>query len=193
MTDEQRPTREGSWGINGYPQIVPGTGWAAQTVCRNMEPFYTATYHFQDDPLFEFRTVGDSPWFTKAQCETINAPHRKNFWRKEERTFALDPAAWSARETAWQLLRRETVYRRRHEQPLMAFETVIGGWWPSCGADARGEFSQTAKDVAYRARLRAEGKFQEADLVRRVIEGGSIGLADEPAGTLWFFPEGSPG
>lgn len=189
MTGARRPAHADSWGANGYPQIVPGTGWAAQTVCRNMEPFYTAIYPFRDDPLFEFRTVGNSPWFTKAQCETINAPHRKNFWRKEERTFALDPAAWSAREAAWQLLRREAVYRRRHEQPLVAFETVIGGWWPSCGAVAPGEFSQTAKDVVCRACLRAEGEFHEADLVRRVIEGGSVEGIDEPAGTLWFFPE----
>lgn len=118
------------WGINGYPQPVPGKGWAACSVYGGDGPFFTAIYPFQDDPNFEFRTPQSSPWLTKDECETINAPHRKKFWHKEARTFAGDKDAELARDKADHLLLMEPVYRHRHFHPDQPFRTAFGGYMP---------------------------------------------------------------
>lgn len=175
------------WGNNGYPEIVPNTGWAATTIFSDGEPAYTAIYIFQDDALFRWRTTQNSPWFTAAQCEVINAPHRKKFWRKEARTFAVDSDALAAREAAFVLERREPLFVHRFVAELVPMENAIGGWLPS-GANVAG-MSQTAIDLAHRQKLRVSGDFQGADLVRKVVEGGCVEVNDLPTGTMWFYAD----
>lgn len=151
------------------------------------EAAYTDVYLHLDDPLFEFRTPKNSPWLTAQECESINAPHRKKYCGKEKRTYAYDPDADAARRNASETLRREPLLRRLYESAAQPFETEVGGFLPT-GASPEG-LSPTAYDLSYRQTLRAEGKFGEADLVRRVTEGGSVEVRDIPAGTLWFFAE----
>lgn len=199
------------WGKNGYPEVVPNSNWAATTVfsyscdnswwrrllqlvtgaarVRNLEPKWTDIYPFMDDPLFEFRNTTNSPHLTKAQCEIINAPHRKKFWKKEARTFkfALDSAAELARNQAMVMLRRESVYRHKWEQPKSAFESYVGGWLPN-KATADG-MSQTAIDLGIRQNFRAIKNIEEADLIRKVVIGGGVEVLDFPDGTMWFYSE----
>lgn len=102
---------DGIWGQNGYPQQVPGTNWAAVSVWDRSEltsaPFFTDIYPHMDDPHFVWRTVENSPWFTAKECEAINKPHRKIYWKKEARTFTYDPDAVLARKRAADLLKNE--------------------------------------------------------------------------------------
>ena len=118
------------WGINGYPQVVPGTNYAACTVWANGEQRWTDIYPFMDNPNFEWRTIENSPWLTEAECETINAPHRKRFWMKEARTFAVDPDARMARNKASDLLNMEPVHKHRYFHPDKSIHTRFGGYVP---------------------------------------------------------------
>lgn len=126
--------KDGIWD-GRYPQQVPGSLWAAWSVWNRAErtdgPFYTEIYPHMDDPCFEWRTVENSPWLTAAQCEVINAPHRKKFWRKEARTFACDKAADDARWRAHVLLCMEPVHKHAYFHPNKPFHNQYGGYVPN--------------------------------------------------------------
>lgn len=64
------------FGHNGYPAIVPGTDYAAVSVCRNGEPIHTDVYHIGDDPLWDFlpEEGEDGP-----DNRSINAIHRSPY------------------------------------------------------------------------------------------------------------------
>lgn len=174
------------WGQSGYPEIVPKSNWAAvSVVTMDGQPLMTDIYPFMDDPLFQFRTVQNSPHLTASQREAINLPHRKEYWGKEGRTFAADIAADIARDDAFDLLRVEHLLRHRFENPRSPYEDDVGGWLP-LGGDTNG-LSQTGIDLAERQMAKALKDYDLADLIRRVVVGGGVEVMDFPSGTLWKF------
>jgi len=174
------------WGVNGLPQVVPGSQWAAVSVFCGDVNAYTSIYAFHDDPLFAFRTPVNSPWLTSAECAAVNLPHRKIYWKKETRTFSLDAAAALARNNAFTVLRREPVMKQAWQNPCEIIDTDIGGHLP-IGVHVSEDAFFIVTELAERQALKAKKDFASADLIRRVITGGGVEVIDKPTGTYWFY------
>ncbi len=126
--------------------------------------------------------MNDTPWLSRKQAEQMVWPtlahQRRDF-------FTLEPLL----ARAWAIEWREPLLAAVYKNPEVQFETNRGGWIPLTATvlELQGE---VASDVFYRNQCRVEGNFEEADLIRRVIEGGSAELQDFSTGTLWIFGKG---
>lgn len=176
-------------GRNGYPTRAPASDWLACSVFRGEEMSRTDIYPSFDDPLFRFRTAGNSPWLNAADREAINAPHRRANVHRRSVMRDVDPTYWRALERARDdALWREPVLRRRHEEHGEPFCTERGGWLPA-GRWLRG--SQTARWLALRQRFRDINDYETADRIKRVVELKWVSVMDMSDGTMWFFVPGS--
>jgi len=176
---------------SGYYEVVPGTDWVACQVYRlweGDEPTYFDIIHVGDDPLFDLRTAGNSPWLTAADRAAINAPHKADARRYRATMRSFELSYWGPlRDREARALWTEPVKRRAHEAPETAFQIMQGGWLPSgVTADHLGLF---ARDVGEMQAARDRGDYDLADLIRRVITGGTVEVQIKPTGTLWFFDE----
>jgi hypothetical protein len=103
----------------------------------------------------------------------------------EARTFRRSPGSEEAREKAYLVERREHILRHAYENVEIPFEDAVGGWLPFNGDPSK--MSQTASDIFERQRLKEISAYDDADIIRRVIMGGSVEIRDTASGTFWFF------
>lgn len=111
----------------------------------------------------------------------LSSPHGKALLRNVGDYFAIAPLL-EKRDREMQI----KVIQKHREMHAGFFECRFGGWLP-LGAELAGSPSQTAIDLQYRQECRKNKQFAEADLIRKVVEDGSVEIRDHSDGTLWLF------
>lgn len=125
------------------------------------------------------------PWLSSKEISTLNWPHTKAgkaFFAGCKNFFSMMTVKDRENEIIW----REPLIKHRFLNPGMPIETPRGGWLPLTRETSIGNPSQIAVDLLYRQECRKRGDRETADLIRKVVEGGSVVVLDYPDGTLYF-------
>ena len=118
-------------GHNGYPAIVPGTDYAAVSICRNGEPVRTDVHHIGDDPLWDFLPEdGEDGPDNKA----INAVHRSPYRKVAVLTREYGPHVAEPVEKADAAKDRKWLrWLASHWPQARSIDVVTAQGWPIMG------------------------------------------------------------
>lgn len=163
--------------------------WTARKgypVLGDLFPLYTQIKPNHADPLFMFRTKENSPWLPDEDIRAFNALYNKTNVGRASVATEFNSYWTGLYEKKYTAQRHEPVYKRWHASPLEAFEIAEGGWVPNGGVLIA---SGTANHIVKRLACKARGDYAAADVIRKIIEDGSVEVRDTMTGTFWFFAE----